>query len=290
MRATALSILLKSARRIAIGKMSGLTVAILAAQRAGIVNPIAARFGVSHKCLAPICGRPLIAWVFDTVAATPGVARVRIAIEADGQTGVESLTAPLQAAGIVVDYVSAADNLADSVIACANGVAGPLILTTADNVNLSVAAMEQAAAALADGAEVIFSLARREDVLAARGEIDGPAFAHVGPYKFRDGRFSNCNLYALNGKGALVAAEMFREGGQFSKQRGRLIRAAGLVNVGLYLTKMMTLADAGRRLSRRLGVTIRPIIFADGAQAIDVDNDKTYAHSERILSARQVSG
>jgi CTP:molybdopterin cytidylyltransferase MocA len=263
-----------------------LTVAILAAQRVGIVNPIAARFGVSHKCLAPICGRPLIAWVIDTVAATPGVARVRIAIEADGRAGVDSLTAPLRAAGIAVDYVDAADNLADSVRACADGVSGPLILTTADNVNLSVAAMQQAASALAEGAEVIFSLARREDVLAARGEVDGPAFAHVGPYKFRDGRFSNCNLYALNGGGALVAAEMFREGGQFSKQRGRLIRAVGLFNVGLYLAGMLTLGSAARRLSRRFGVQIRPVVFADGAQAIDVDNDKTYAHSERILSAR----
>lgn len=269
--------------------MTGLTVAILAAQRVGIINPIAARFGVSHKCLAPICGRPLIAWVFDTVAATPGVSRVRIAIEADGQAGVEPLTQPLRAAGIAVDFVPAADNLADSVIACAQGVAGPLILTTADNVNLSVDALQQAAAALADGAEVIFSLARREDVLAARGEIDGPAFAHVGPYRFRDGRFSNCNLYALNGKGALVAAEIFREGGQFSKQRGRLIRAVGLFNVALYLTKQMTLAAAARRLSKRFGVRIQPIIFADGAQAIDVDNDKTYAHSERILIARQAS-
>jgi GTP:adenosylcobinamide-phosphate guanylyltransferase len=263
-----------------------LTVAILAAQRAGIVNPIAERFGVSHKCLAPIYGRPLIAWVFDAVAATPGVTRVRIAIEPDGEAGVEPLTAALRAAGITVDFVRSADNLADSVRACANSVTGPLILTTADNVNLSVAAMEQAAAALAGGAEVIFSLARREDVLAARGEIDGPAFAHVGPYKFRDGRFSNCNLYALNGGGALVAAEMFREGGQFSKQRGRLIRAVGLWNVALYLAGMLTLGGAAQRLSGRFGVKIQPVVFADGAQAIDVDNDKTYAHSERILAQR----
>jgi CTP:molybdopterin cytidylyltransferase MocA len=269
--------------------MADLTVAILAAQRAGIINPIAARFGVSHKCLAPICGRPLIAWVFDTVAATPGVTRVRIAIEPDGEAGVEPLTATLRAAGIAVDFVGAANNLADSVRACASGVSGPLILTTADNVNLSVTAMEQAATALADGAEVIFSLARREDVLAARGEIDGPAFAHVGPYKFREGRFSNCNLYALNGNGALAAAEMFREGGQFSKQRGRLIRAVGLWNVALYLMKLLTLDSAGARLSRRFRVRIRPIVFADGAQAIDVDNDKTYAHSERILAMRSAA-
>ena len=41
-------------------------VIILAAQRAGVVNPLAERAGVSHKCLAPIYGKPLIEWVLDT--------------------------------------------------------------------------------------------------------------------------------------------------------------------------------------------------------------------------------
>ncbi len=260
-------------------------IAILAAQRTGIVNPIAEAYGVSHKCLAPICGRPLISWVIDAVA-TSRASLVRIAIEADGEAGVGPLLQPLRDKGIAVEFIRSAPTLTDSVHACAAGIDGPMILTTADNVNLSVEAIEQAAAALADGAEVIFSLASREAVLAARGEVAGPHTANVGPYKFRDGRFSNCNLYAFSGPKAVEAAGAFREGGQFSKQRGRLIRAVGLFNVALYLAGWMTLAGAAKRLSKRFDLRIVPVVFNDGAQAIDVDNERTYKISEQILKRR----
>ena len=44
------------------------TVLVLAAQRAGVVNPLAERAGVSHKCIVPICGKPLIVHVMDALA------------------------------------------------------------------------------------------------------------------------------------------------------------------------------------------------------------------------------
>ena len=33
---------------------------VLAGQRRGAANPLAVRAGVSHKCLAPIAGKPLV--------------------------------------------------------------------------------------------------------------------------------------------------------------------------------------------------------------------------------------
>jgi GTP:adenosylcobinamide-phosphate guanylyltransferase len=45
----------------------GFTLLILAAQRAGVENPLAKRVGVSHKCLVTIAGNPLIVHVLDTV-------------------------------------------------------------------------------------------------------------------------------------------------------------------------------------------------------------------------------
>ena len=48
------------------------TVLVLAAQRAGVVNPLAERAGVSHKCIVPICGKPLIVHVrFVVVQVAP---------------------------------------------------------------------------------------------------------------------------------------------------------------------------------------------------------------------------
>ena len=61
------------------------TVVVLAAQRTGVVNPLAERAGVSHKCLAPIAGKPLIVHVMDLIAQCPEVAKVRVMVEPDGQ-------------------------------------------------------------------------------------------------------------------------------------------------------------------------------------------------------------
>ena len=70
-----------------------LTVIVLAAQRAGVVNPLAERAGVSHKCLAPICGRALIEWVLEVVTAQPDLAAIRISIEPEAQAEVARLKA-----------------------------------------------------------------------------------------------------------------------------------------------------------------------------------------------------
>src|SRR5688572_31390237 len=59
---------------------------VLAGQRRGAVNPLAARAGVSHKCLAPIAGKPLIAHVLATLTAVPALAEIRISVEPDAET------------------------------------------------------------------------------------------------------------------------------------------------------------------------------------------------------------
>src|SRR5690606_41057134 len=49
------------------------TVLILAGQRLGRVDPLAAKYGVEHKCLVPLLDRPLIGYVLDAVdQAFPG--------------------------------------------------------------------------------------------------------------------------------------------------------------------------------------------------------------------------
>ena len=54
---------------------------ILAAQRDGKLDPLAAEAGVSHKCLVPIGGRPLLAHVLDALARVERVGAVRIVVE-----------------------------------------------------------------------------------------------------------------------------------------------------------------------------------------------------------------
>ena len=58
---------------------------VLAGQRRGGANPLAVRAGVSHKCLAPIAGIPLIAHVLATLTALPAVKEIRVSVEPEAE-------------------------------------------------------------------------------------------------------------------------------------------------------------------------------------------------------------
>jgi GTP:adenosylcobinamide-phosphate guanylyltransferase len=254
----------------------GFTVIVLAAQRDGRLDPLAAEAGVSHKCLVPIGGRPLLAHVMAALAEVEGIESVRIVVE----PGAEALlrTVPMPAALPVV-FVPAAASIADSVYAGAEGADGPVVVTTADNVLLTATAVRRVADRLLAGDDAVAALARKEDVLSAHPE------GQRRFYRFRDGEFSNCNLYGMSRRG-LALAETFREGGQFAKNPLRIARAVGLVNLARLRYGWITLADAMERLGRRFGVKASAVVLADGAHAIDVDNRRTYDIAERLLDRR----
>jgi hypothetical protein len=52
----------------------------------------------------------------------------------------------------------------------------------------------------------------------------------------------------------------------------------------------MSLKTAMKRISRRVGVRIEAVLLEDGAQAIDVDNPRTYRIAETILKRKAASG
>jgi GTP:adenosylcobinamide-phosphate guanylyltransferase len=252
------------------------TVIVLAAQREGRLDPLAAEAGVTHKCLVPIGGRPLLAHVLAALAEVEGVAEVRISVEPGAA---EQLAGIAEASGLAVKFRAAADNIADSVYAAAEGSEGALVITTADNVLLTPAAVRAVAARLAAGDDAVAALARKEDVLAAHPE------GQRRFYTFRDGAFSNCNLYGLSQRG-LGLAETFREGGQFAKNPMRIARAFGLINLLLLRYGLVGLDQGMRRLSRRFGARVSAVVLADGAHAIDVDNRRTYDIAAQLLDRR----
>lgn len=254
------------------------TAIVLAGQRAGRADVLALEAGAPNKSLVPIAGAPLIRHVVDALRATPGVARIRIVVE-PATTG--AIRAALPTGGPPVEYVAAADNLADSVYAAADGVAGPMLVTTADNVLLTPGAAAQTLRAVADGADVAVALATEASVRAAHP--DGQRRF----YRFADDAYSNCNLYAFAGPAATAAAESFRSGGQFAKKPLRMIAHLGPINLALLLMGRLTMRGAIRRLSRRFRLRVEPVVLADGAHAIDVDNARTYACAATLLERRR---
>lgn len=255
------------------------TAIVLAAQRAGVINPIAEAHGVSHKCLAPIAGQPLIKWVVEPLAAQLGSAMIRVVIEPEAFESVRPHLYDVSPRARV-ELVESRPGIRESVLAAAAGRTGPFLITTADNVLLSDAAITRMRAALDDGADVVAMLATKASVLAVHPQ------AQRGFYAFADGEYANCNLYALRDLRAFKAVRIFREGGQFMKNPQRLMRAFGLINILLVRFKLLSLAGAMKRLSRRFGLRFEALVPEDGAQAIDVDNERTYRIAESVLLKR----
>ncbi|HVQ06871.1 MAG TPA: NTP transferase domain-containing protein [Allosphingosinicella sp.] len=254
----------------------GFTVIVLAAQRDGQLDPLAAEAGVTHKCLVPIGGRPLLAHVLAALGEVEGLDSIRISVEPGAD---DSLRPIVAASGRPAVFVAAADNIADSVYAAAMGTDGPVVITTADNVLLTSAAVRQIIDRLAAGDDTVIALARKEAVLAAHPQ------GQRRFYKFRDGEFSNCNLYGLS-QGGLGLAETFREGGQFAKNPMRIARAFGFLNLLLLRFGLVPLDRAMKRLGRRFRVRVSAVVLADGAHAIDVDNQRTYDIAAQLLDRR----
>jgi len=247
---------------------------VLAGQRAGRVDALAEAHGAPNKSLIEIEGAPLVRHVVDALAATPGLSRLRIVVEPER---IEAIRAVLR---IPAEFVPAADNLADSVYAAAEGVTEPMLVTTSDNVLLTPGAARQTLQALSDGADAAVALSTEAAVRAAHP--DGQRRF----YRFADDAYSNCNLYALASGAATRAAESFRSGGQFAKKPLRMIVHLGPINLTLLLLGRLTLRGALNRLGRRFRLRVEPVVLADGAHAIDVDNPRTYACATEILRRR----
>lgn len=252
------------------------TVVVLAAQRNGRLDPLAEEAGVTHKCLVPIGGLPLLAHVLSAIGEVGDFNSIRISVE-DGAA--ERLRPIAALTKLPITFVTAADNIADSVYWAAEGTTGPIVVTTADNVLLTPGAIRQVMDKLLAGADTVIAFARKEAVLAAHPQ------GQRRFYRFRDGEYSNCNLYGLSRAG-LKLAESFREGGQFRKNPMRIARAFGLLNLVLLRFAWVSLATAMKRLSKRFRVKVEAVVLADGAHAIDVDNRRTYDIAAELLDRR----
>lgn len=255
------------------------TVLILAGQREGRVDPLAASHGVEHKCLVPLLGRPLIEHVLAIVDAAFPTAPIVVSINDPAVLDGEPSVRRLADAGRL-SVVPSRRNLVESLLSAVDGVAFPVLVTTGDNVLMQPAALRDFHGfALDQDADGAAMFARKEAVLAAHPEGQ-PRF-----WKFRDGEFSGCNTFWIRDREALGIAEIFREGGQFLKFPKRFVAAFGLANLVGFRLGLFKVDHLLARISRRFGKRVRARIVDDGRLAIDVDTEFSHQVAERLLRA-----
>ena len=259
---------------------------VLAARRTGVVDPLTAGGPVSHKCMLTIHGQIMIERVIASLLDSGCCRHVYVSIDDESvlRNG-ERLRDWLDAGQ--VSAIAAEGNLADSMYTAAQRIPDerwPLLITTGDNaLHTPPLIREFVTGAFAEPCNAALGLTREEVVTA-----DIPD-AGLHWHRLRGGGFSSCNLYLMHNRKSLRAVEIFRGGGQFGKKPWRILQACGVLPFVLYKFKLATAEGLFHRVSRNLGLTLRPVFLPFSFGPIDVDNPRTFALCERILAQRETT-
>ena len=251
---------------------------VLAGRRSASLDPLAAKMGVSHKALVPVAGEAMVGRSLRIADEAFPDSPLYVAVEDFAVIAEEPTVARLHAAGRLTP-LEAQYHIVDSVVEASRTTGFPLLLTTADNVLMTVEGLRSFAECGSEpGVDGVVMMARKEDIQAAHP--DGQRRF----YRFRRGEYSNCNLFWLTSERSLQAIESFRYGGQFVKRKRDAVRALGLSTLFLYALNLTTIEGMFRHFSRRFGIRIVPMVTPDGRLAIDVDNERTHRVAEEILA------
>ncbi len=251
------------------------TALVLAGRRGG-EDPVARHCGVEHKCLARVGGVPMLARVLDTLAASPGVDRIFVALEdpaiLDRLPDIPPCIALPSMATPSLSVLRALDEVEAGL---------PMLVTTADHALLSAAIVGHfGTAARATGADVVAGLTAAQVIQKAYPDTQRTYL------RFRDAHYSGANLFALMTPEAPKAAAFWRRVEQDRKRPWRMIRAFGVGPLLAYLLGRLTLDDALARASAIIGARVAAVRLPFAEAAIDVDKPADLELVNAILARR----
>lgn len=249
---------------------SAVTVVVLAGDR-GPGDVLARDAGVAGKTLVPVAGRAMLAHV---LAAAQRIDCRRLLVVAP-ESGPYRALAAAAGAELIAPAAGPVASLERALEAA--GRQRPIVVLTGDHPLLQPAWLSQ----LMDGcgnADVAVGLADAERV---RARFPG---SRRTIYRFRDRPVCGTNLFFLQDPAAgsrLVNA--WRPVEAKRKRPWRIVGLLGAGNLARYLAGRLTLDSAFAALSRRLGVTIRPVLLDDPLAAVDVDSPADLALVRGVL-------
>ncbi len=262
------------------------TALVLAARRAAD-DPVACAAGVGNKCLADVGGAPMLVRVIDALIASGVIGSILVSTDDSALLRHEPALEALVASGRV-RLVPSDSNAAQSVLQELTGRTEasvfPVLVTTGDHALLSPAMVRHFCAETEAGAaDLTVGLARAETVRSRFPE------ARRTYLRFRGGTYSGCNLFALRARAALRVVAFWSRIERHRKSPYRLLRACGLVPLTLSALGLLTLDQAMRMASRRLGAGVAPVLMPQAEAAIDVDKPADLALVRRIVGAPAAS-
>lgn len=239
--------------------MTGFTALVLAGSRGG-PDAVADYAGVAHKGLIELGGRTLLARV---VEALGQAGASRIAVSTAEPAVIAALGAIASPARLEVLPATPSPSL--SVAEAARALGLPLLVTTVDHALLRAEWIERFLADMPASADVAALVAPEAAVRAAAPDTQRSYM------RFRDGRYSGCNLFYLRNARALGVVDLWRTIEAHRKQPWKIAALLGPGVLLPYALGRLSLDEMVGRLGRTAGVAAAAVRTPYGLAAVDVD-------------------
>jgi len=255
------------------------TAVVLAADRTG-EDPVARAAGVLCKALAPVGGQPMLFRVLDALEASQ---RVNTCLLCGPPAAIVERTPVVRQRLAVHGTVWLAPQATPSTSALSaltsihDGT--PVLLTTADHALLTPAMVDYfCREALTTGCDVVAALAPYALVM-----THYPGMRRTRT-RFSDGAFCGCNLFAFLTPESRAAADLWRQVENERKRPLKMIGRLGWMVVLRYLLGLLSLKDALRLISERMGLKVGAVILPFAEAAVDVDSVSDWHFAEAIAA------
>ncbi len=154
-----------------------------------------------------------------------------------------------------------------------------MLVTTADHALLQPEMVDYfCREALTTGCDVVAALASYRQIVA---KYPGMRRTRI---RFRNGDFCGCNLFAFLTPEGHAAAGFWRRVENERKRPVKMLGALGWLVVLRYLLRRLSLEDALRHVSRRMGLRAGVVIMPLPEAAVDVDSVGDLDTARRIAS------
>ena len=252
---------------------------VLAGSR-GPTDPVASAKGLPHKALVPVAGMPMLERVVETLFATKTIEHVIISAD---RLLVEHGFGPLLTPRIEAGEISVAEprpspsESVGAVLETLKSDGFPLLITTADHPLLTPSMVEHFWTSAADDLDFVIGLAEAATIRSVYPD------AVRTFYRFKEQRFSGCNLFLLRSPKAIGLITFWREMERHRKRPWRLIAAVGVLPLIGYLLNRLSIDDAFSHLGRMVEARIGWVEMLEAEAAIDVDKPDDLRLVEAIL-------
>ncbi|GAB5483206.1 MAG: nucleotidyltransferase family protein [Parasphingorhabdus sp.] len=261
------------------GTPSSADALVLAGSRPG-GDPMADSRGISVKALIPVAGKAMLAHVTETLLGHKAIGNVHMLAQDFAPFRADADTSGLESNPRVLAQTSSA-TIATSLdkVLDEEDTRFPVLITTADNVLLSVPMIDD-------------FLSAAEDTDIAIAVVEKQVLLHRYPasrrtwLKLRGGHYSGANLFYFGSPKARQILRYWAEVEQDRKKGWKILTIFGPWLLFLAVTRLLTVDQLAARVGKKLGLAIRIVPMAQAEACIDVDKDSDLEMVEQIIAAR----